>query len=365
MLFRSSCLLSFPTLALNRWHLSYLIKRNTSNDKILKHLLLIGNGPRAQSIFNEIKNHPEYGLQITGFLKTNGDKTDETFPRKKILGEISNLIFILQENHTDCVVWTGDNDSHLQHEFLLKTCSTMGIDFATTNLNCPKIKSGSRRIFSEHIGKFEFKILKFVYLSPEAIFLKRVFDFTISSLLIILCLPFWIAIPISLKATSPGPILFRQKRIGKYGKKFILFKFRSMVKGAEEMQTMLIHLNEMDGPAFKIKADPRLTTTGKFLRKSSLDELPQLFNVFRGDISLVGPRPATEKEVLQYRPIQLKRLSVIQGITCIWQVSGRNNIKFDEWMKLDLMYIDNWSFAQDLRILFKTIPAVLLKKGAY
>jgi exopolysaccharide biosynthesis polyprenyl glycosylphosphotransferase len=312
-----------------------------------------------------VANHPEYGLRITGFLRTHEDETGETVSCKMILGEITKLVDILHEHYTDCVVCTGDNASALQHEYLLKSCSTMGIDFATTKRDCPDKNLENVRIFSEHIGKFEFKVLKFIYLSPELTFLKRTFDFTVSSLLILLCLPFWIAIPISIKATSPGTIFFRQKRIGKYGKEFTLFKFRSMVADAEKTQNMLMHLNEMDGPAFKIKNDPRLTTTGRFLRKSSLDELPQLFNVFRGDISLVGPRPATKKEVVQYRPIERKRLSVIQGITCVWQVSGRNNIKFDEWMKLDLMYIDHWSTAQDLRILFKTIPAVLLKKGAY
>jgi exopolysaccharide biosynthesis polyprenyl glycosylphosphotransferase len=360
-----SAFLLFPLLALNRYHIFYLIKKSTSNSNLVKHLLLVGTGPRSQSIFNEVTNHPEYGLRITGFLRTHDNKAGEINVSKKILGDVSDLINILHENYTDCVVCTGDNESIRQHEFLLKSCSTMGIDFATSKLNCPNKGLGNGRIFSEHIGELELKILKFIYLSPEAIFLKRIFDFTVSSLLIVLCLPFWIAIPISIKATSPGTILFRQKRIGKYGKEFILFKFRSMVTDAEEMQQMLIHLNEMDGPAFKIKKDPRLTTTGKFLRKSSLDELPQLFNVFRGDISLVGPRPATKKEIIQYRPIERKRLSVIQGITCVWQVSGRNNIKFDEWMKLDLMYIDHWSSAQDLRILFKTIPAVLLRKGAY
>jgi len=211
----------------------------------------------------------------------------------------------------------------------------------------------------------EFKLIKFVYIIPLTVFLKRIIDLTASSVLIVLCMPFWITIPISIKLTSPGPVFFRQERFGKYGKKFILYKFRSMVVGAEKMQEGLTYLNEMDGPAFKIKNDPRQTVSGRFLRKTSLDELPQLFNVFRGDISLVGPRPAIEKEVIHYRPIERKRLSVPQGITCIWQVSGRNNIKFDEWMKLDLMYIYNFSAAQDIKILLKTIPAVLLKKGAY
>jgi len=240
----------------------------------------------------------------------------------------------------------------------------MGIDFATTKLELDNQKIHNKHIFSEHIGSIELKVIKFVYISPRSSFLKRVFDFTASSILIVLCLPIWVVIPIAIKLTSPGPVFFRQERIGKYGAKFMLFKFRSMVDGAENMQESLMHLNEMDGPAFKIKHDPRLTRTGKFLRKTSLDELPQLFNVMKGNISLVGPRPALEKEVIRYHPSERKRLSLMQGITCVWQVSGRNKIKFDEWMKLDLMYIDTWSSAQDLKILFKTIPAVLLKKGA-
>lgn len=242
----------------------------------------------------------------------------------------------------------------------------MGIDFATTK-KIPQHHTSAKKplIFKENIVDMEFNLIKFVYLRPLATFFKRLFDLTASSILITLCLPLWISISISIKTTSPGPIFFRQERIGKYGKKFVLFKFRSMVMDAEKMQKNLMYLNEMDGPAFKIKNDPRQTLTGRFLRKTSLDELPQLFNVFRGDISLVGPRPAIEHEVIQYRPIERKRLSVTQGITCIWQVSGRNNIKFDEWMKLDLMYIDNLCTAQDFRILLKTIPAVILKKGAY
>ncbi len=360
----SFCIL-FLTLTLNRLCFFYCLKRCNSSPNLIRHFLLVGTGPRARQVAAYVENHPQCGWRITGFLTDQPDDIGKTVANKKILGEVDQLPRIVHEHYTDCVVYPGDDSYTEHHDFLLKSCAGMGIDFATTKENPMNMITTKAHVFSEHIGNIEFKLIKFVYRRPLVAFFKRMFDLTASSIIIVLCLPFWVTIPISIKITSPGPVFFKQERIGKYGKKFILFKFRSMVGGAEKMQESLMHLNEMDGPAFKIKNDPRQTRTGKFLRKTSLDELPQLFNVFRGDISMVGPRPAIEKEVLQYRPIERKRLSVTQGITCIWQVSGRNNIKFDEWMKLDLMYIDNLSTAQDFRILLKTIPAVLLKNGAY
>ncbi|MDA3787436.1 MAG: sugar transferase, partial [Desulfobacula sp.] len=342
----------------------YHIKKGSSNNNFIKHLLLVGTGFNAQSISDYIENHPECGLRLTGFLTNQDDEIGKMISNKKILGKAGNLNTIVSEYYTDCVLYAGDNGYTNYHESIIKSCRIMGIDFATTELELHNEAINNKHIFSEHIGNIELKVIKFVYISPQASFLKRVFDFIVSSIIIVLFLPIWVVIPIVIKLTSPGPVFFRQERIGKYGKKFILFKFRSMVVDAENMQESLIYLNEMDGPAFKIKNDPRLTSAGKFLRKTSLDELPQLFNVIKGDISLVGPRPAIENEVIHYRPQERKRLSLMQGITCIWQVSGRNKIKFDEWMKLDLMYVDTWSTAQDLKILFKTIPAVLLKKGA-
>jgi exopolysaccharide biosynthesis polyprenyl glycosylphosphotransferase len=359
-----SGLLLLSMLAANRIYIFYLIKKSSSNNNLIKYFLLVGTGFNAQSILNYIENHPECGLRITGFLTNKDDEIGKTISNKKILGKVDNLVAVVSEHYTDCVLYAGDSEYAQYHEFLLKNCSVMGIDFATTELEFNNKTINKERIFSENIGDIKVKIVKFIYISPQASFLKRVFDFTASLILIILCLPIWIVISMAIKLTSPGSVLFRQERIGKYGKKFILFKFRSMVVNAEEMQKDLMDLNEMDGPAFKIKQDPRQTVVGKFLRESSLDELPQLFNVLKGDISLVGPRPAIASEVNQYTLTERKRLSMMQGITCIWQVSGRNKIKFDEWMKLDLMYIETWSPAQDFRILIKTIPAVLLKKGA-
>ena len=196
-------------------------------------------------------------------------------------------------------------------------------------------------------------------------FLKRVIDVVGSGLGIILLSPLLLFIAVLIRLTSPGPVLYIQKRSGLNGRKFVLYKFRSMYKGAHERLAELAHKNEVSGPIFKIKNDPRITPVGKFLRKFSLDELPQLFNVFAGQMSLVGPRPPLPKEVNQYETWQRRRLSMRPGITCLWQISGRNKIKFDEWMKLDLEYIDNWSLGLDFKILLKTIPAVLFAKGAY
>ena len=352
-------------LILNRLHISFSIKKGCSNANIIRHILIVGTGENAISTAEHIKNHPEYGLRITGFLTDKDDDIGNSIANKKILGKVLELTRVIHDHYTDCVLFPGDGEYSGYYKFLVNTCSTVGLDFAAPELKLPSDTAASNYVSSESIGNLQLKLFKFVYRHPRLSFLKRVFDFIISCVLICLSIPFWIVIPIAIKLTSPGPVLFRQKRIGKYGKKFILYKFRSMIDNAEILQEKLISLNEMDGPAFKIKNDPRQTITGRFLRRTSLDELPQLWNVFKGDISMVGPRPAIEKEVRQYHTWERKRLSVIQGITCFWQVSGRNTIKFDEWMKLDLMYIDTWDIALDFKIFLKTIPAVLLKKGAY
>ena len=187
-----------------------------------------------------------------------------------------------------------------------------------------------------------------------------------SGLAIILLSPLYLIIAGLIKLTSPGPVLFIQKRVGLNNRKFVLFKFRTMYKDAQERRSELQNLNEMDGPVFKIKNDPRVTSVGRFLRKFSIDEFPQLFNVLFGRMSLVGPRPPIPKEVREYDAWQRRRLSMRPGLTCLWQVNGRNGkVNFNEWMKLDLDYLDNWSLWLDFKILTKTIPVVLLGIGAY
>jgi exopolysaccharide biosynthesis polyprenyl glycosylphosphotransferase len=194
---------------------------------------------------------------------------------------------------------------------------------------------------------------------------KRVLDVGLSGLLLGLGLPLVVLIGAAIKLTSGGgSVLFRQTRCGLNGRIFTLYKFRTMVRDAEARRRDLQHLNEMRGPAFKLRRDPRVTRLGRLLRKFSLDELPQLWNVLRGDMSLVGPRPPIPEEVAQYERWQRRRLSMKPGLTCLWQISGRNEVDFDRWMQLDLEYIDSWSPMLDLKILMKTIPVVLSGRGA-
>ena len=203
------------------------------------------------------------------------------------------------------------------------------------------------------------------HISRTYLFIKRTMDIALSTIGLILCIPLFIAVAIAIKRDSPGPVIFKQQRVGKDGKTFTMYKFRTMVVNAEEILDELLSKNEADGPVFKIKEDPRVTKLGKWLRKTSIDELPQLWNVLKGNMSLVGPRPPLEREVVQYDNYQRQRLSVKPGITCYWQVSGRSNITFDEWVELDIKYIQEQSLWTDIKLLFKTIGAVLRKDGAY
>jgi exopolysaccharide biosynthesis polyprenyl glycosylphosphotransferase len=274
---------------------------------------------------------------------------------------VDDLPQILEANVIDTIFFSGGTDSTRQIRNLANRCEMIGIDFVLDVSTLLARTIGVSAEPFEDISTILFRPLPY---SPEKLFLKRFIDLAASAILIAVCTPFWIIIPILIRRDSPGRALYVQERIGKHGRPFRMYKFRTMVQGADKMLEDVMHLNEMDGPVFKIKDDPRLTRTGRFLRRTSLDELPQLFNVFLGNMSLVGPRPPIMKEVSRYRPWQRKRLSVTQGVTCLWQVTGRNEIKFDEWMKLDLQYVENWSLTLDFKILLMTVAAVISRRGA-
>ncbi|MDI6785666.1 MAG: sugar transferase [bacterium] len=222
-------------------------------------------------------------------------------------------------------------------------------------------KSGSLNI--EEIQKY-FKHTKINHSRWQKA-VKSCFDIFFSSIALILSIPIFILTAIAIKLESNDSIFFKQKRVGKKGKLFTFYKFRSMTENAESLKESLKHLNEMDGPCFKIKNDPRITKVGKFIRKTSIDELPQLWNVLKRDMSLVGPRPLPADEVLNMEIWHLNRLKVLPGITCLWQVNGRSNVSFYYWMKLDAEYIKKWSFLLDLKLLLLTIPTVLFRIGAF
>ncbi|HEX6348729.1 MAG TPA: sugar transferase [Candidatus Dormibacteraeota bacterium] len=196
-------------------------------------------------------------------------------------------------------------------------------------------------------------------------YLKRLADIAISTVALFISFPIWLAAMLAIKVDSPGPIFFVQERVGLHGKPFRMIKFRTMRQDAEDLLPLLLAANEAEGPVFKLARDPRVTRVGDILRRSSLDELPQFINVLRGEMSVVGPRPPLPREVMQYRPADRVRLSVTPGITCLWQVSGRSRIGFEEWMELDRRYVRERSLSLDLQILLRTVVVVLARDGAY
>jgi exopolysaccharide biosynthesis polyprenyl glycosylphosphotransferase len=217
-----------------------------------------------------------------------------------------------------------------------------------------------------HKLRFYFKQLGWFTVVKGAYLAKRLLDIVVSAVLLILLLPVFLGVALAIRIEDPGPILFKQTRVGRWGGLFTMWKFRSMYTDADERKKELMARNEMDGGVlFKMKDDPRITKVGRIIRKTSIDELPQLWNVLKGEMSLVGPRPPVPLEVDQYSLADRRRLEVIPGITCIWQVSGRSDIPFDQQVELDVQYIESQSFWNDIRILVKTVPALLLGTGAY
>ncbi len=327
-----------------------------------RRILVVGTGKRARDIINTVEKNKEWGLRIAGLIEMDvKNVAGDSIYGYPVLGTRKDIRDIFHNLIIDEVIIAVPAGDLEKIEDILKLCKIEGIK-ARVMVN----------FFDFEVGKMEVEAIEEIPLltfskTPPlswALFAKYTFDKIFSLLVLLLLSPLLLMISILIKVTSPGPVYFKQKRVGLGGRQFSLYKFRSMVVDAERKKSELASQNEMDGPVFKIKKDPRVTSIGKFLRKFSLDELPQLYNVWRGDMSLIGPRPPVPKEVEEYEDWQRRKLSMKPGITCLWQVSGRNAIGFEEWMKLDLQYIDHWSLWLDIKILFKTIPVVFFGRGA-
>lgn len=331
-----------------------------------RHLLVVGTNERSQQLLKRIQDKPELGYKFTGFVSENekssqdwqADHTEEL----PVLGLVEDLPHILERERVDEIMVCLPLETAFPD---ISQVSRYARDLGIVLRIIPDERHAAliRRMQLE-----EFDGDSIITLFREKmlfqLLLKRLLDLSISAFALLILSPLMLLVALLIKLTSKGPILFVQNRVGMNKRTFPLYKFRSMVENAEDLKAGLMEHNEQDGCAFKMKNDPRITRIGAFIRKTSIDELPQLLNVLKGEMSLVGPRPPLPAEVEKYHWNFRRRLSVKPGITCFWQVSGRNNVSFDQWMQMDKDYIDNWSILLDLKILAQTIPAVLLQRGA-
>lgn len=354
--------IGFTALVTVRWFLFwwYFGRVNASPENFV-NVLIIGSGKRAHALADRLSNKLEFGVNIVGFLDPKG-KSAGRRASDEILGHVDRVSDILRDSVIDEVIVAVPRSMIGDVQEIIDACQDEGVrlrfmadiyDFKAARIRLTMVE--------------EIPLLAFepVARAENALVAKRMFDLVVVMLALPLLAPLMLVVAIAVAVDSKGPILFTQSRVGLHKRKFEMYKFRSMVANAEELMAQVEHLNEADGPNFKIQDDPRITRVGRFIRKTSIDELPQLFNVLKGEMSLVGPRPMSNRDVNLFdKGIQRKRFSVVPGITCMWQTSGRSDLSFDDWLRLDLKYIESWSFWLDIKILFKTIPVVLKGSGA-
>lgn len=330
-----------------------------------RHVVLVGTNARTVEFARRIEKRPELGYRIAGFISENGAGSTEAMAEGahwKIVGHLSQFKAFLEKGTVDEVM-VGLPLKEMFREIyeVIVLCRDLGVVVRILpDLDDVKAFAGSQVELFDGDCVVTFFRENLIW----QLLFKRALDLVVSAVMLVTLSPLLLAVALIIKSTSPGPVFFSQVRLGMNKRKFKLLKFRSMVVDAEQRKGELAALNEQEGPVFKIRNDPRITPVGRWIRKTSIDELPQLFNVLKGEMSLVGPRPPLPSEVDQYDWLYRRRLSIKPGITCLWQIGGRNNIPFARWMELDREYIENWSIWLDLKILLKTIPVVLLQKGA-
>ena len=308
------------------------------------HVMIAGTGERAIRLAKALEESAEYDVRLRGFLSEGPNP-----PSEIALRAIDEIIFSV----------ASDTLAGLEDVFLL--CDEEGVRTRVAVDFFPHVNS---TISLDRFGDTPLLTFSAAPADEVRLLAKRAIDVAIAAAGLLALSPLMGLVALLIRLTSAGPIIFRQVRCGLNGRRFVFYKFRSMVENAEELKPQLAHLNTRDEVVFKIPGDPRLTPLGRYLRKFSVDEWPQLWNVLRGDMSLVGPRPAVPSEVDQYQCWQRRRLRMRPGLTCLWAISGRDNVDFETWMKMDMQYIDNWSLSLDWKILLQTIPRVLTGHGA-
>ena len=326
-------------------------------------VLIVGTGRRALDVARMIYNHKYWGYKILGFV-SDGHRLPNGWARYRIFGTVPDLKKILEEGNyepIDEIVFAVTRKKLDEMKQIFLMCEELGI---RTRVAMNMFSNRVARLEVEELEGVPFLTFTTTPSNETELAFKRMLDVAVAMFLLVLTAPVLLIAALAIRMSSPGSVLFKQERIGLNGRIFTLYKFRTMIEDAHQRRGEVMNLNEMSGPVFKVKDDPRITSVGRWLRRFSLDEIPQLWNVFKGDMSLVGPRPPIPEEVASYHRWHRRRLSMKPGLTCLWQVSGRNNVDFDRWMQLDLQYIDNWSPSLDLKILLRTIPAVLSGRGA-
>ena len=360
-------LIGFTSIVIERTILHLLLEYYRKKGFNRQNLIIVGSGKQAYIYVDALLSNPQWGVRPIGFIeiKENPEISFKTrmwsYNDIPCLGGLGALPAIIKSRQVDWVVYTLDKGDIGLIEDSFITCQQMGTKTALLADIFPHVKSRRKTYeFMDHL------MLVYDTAPPQSmsLLMKGLFDRVAAAIGLIFLAPVLFIIALAIKLNSKGPVFFKQERIGLNGSRFTMLKFRTMVPDADKLKAGLLDKNEMSGPVFKIKDDPRITRIGKILRKTSTDELPQLVNILKGDMSLVGPRPPLAEEVNQFDHWQRRKLSVRPGLTCLWQVRGRNNIDFQEWMKMDLEYIDNWSLWLDFRILARTIPAVISGKGA-
>lgn len=352
----------FTLLILQKYLLLQFIEYVRERGHNRRSVLIVGDGENSRHLVAKIQKCSDWGLDIVGFLDGNGYEVGTELYGAKVLGKLEDLPDVLHNHFIEEVIFALPLGKLEKAKDLLYLCELEGVQTRIIS-----------NFFSGLVSHAEVETAHglpiITYSTTQRnigeLFAKRVMDIVLSGVGLVILSPIFLVISILIKLTSPGPIFYRWQVVGLNKRKFTSYKFRTMVVNADELKEKLMAKNEMNGVVFKIKNDPRITKIGRFLRKFSLDELPQLYSVFKGDMSLVGPRPPLATEIPKFKNWQRRKLSVKPGITCLWQCNGRNHISnFDDWVLLDLQYIDHWSLWLDFKILFKTIPAVLTSRGA-
>jgi len=352
---------STVTTILLRYLLRCVLKKVRVHGRNLRFVIIVGTNSRSHEFAKDIEEKREKGYKVIGYVDNDVHIYREGMV---FLGSIENFPVIIRKHIVDEVFITLPVKSYYNEiQEITRKSQEQGILVRCISpvFNYPHIKE----LTTEKVGAYSVLSVDFTPVHGNLYLLKRIIDIFAASFLLLILSPLLLLAIMAILFTSKGPVFFVQDRVGYNKRTFRLYKFRTMIRGAESLQSKLKSLNEMNGPVFKINKDPRITKIGRWLRKTSIDEFPQLLNVIKGDMSLVGPRPLPVTDYVRFdSDWQRRRLSVLPGITCTWQISGRNNISFEEWMSLDLEYIDNWKFFYDFKILLKTVPAVLTGRGA-